>query len=84
MIKPLRNLLLIELDKPEDQNDAGIFMTKSWEDAITSATVLDVGPEVKDLKKGDRVHINPYAYIDLTKSEYKLIQEGDILGHVEA
>lgn len=81
MTKPLRDLILIELDKPEEQNN-GIFMTKAWEDAVTSATVLAVGKTVKDVKEGDRVHINPYAYIDLTGTTDKLIKEGDVLGYV--
>lgn len=81
MTKPLRDLLLIELDQPEEQNN-GIFISKSWQDAITSATVLAVGKEVKDIKKGERIHINPYAYIDLTGTEHKLIKEGDVLGYV--
>lgn len=80
-MKPLRDLLLIELDTPEDKTN-GIFMTKAWEDAVTLATVIEVGAKVKDIKKGDRIHINPYAYIDLTGSEQKLIREGDVLAHV--
>lgn len=81
MIKPLRDLLLIELDKPEEKTASGIFMQKAWEDAISSCTVLAVGPECT-MKKGDRIHINPYAYIDITGSELKLIKEGDVLGYV--
>ena len=80
-MKPLRDLLLIELDTPEDKTN-GIFMTKAWEDAVSRCTVLEVGPNVQDVKKGDRVHINPYAYIDITDSEYKLIKEADVLAHV--
>lgn len=81
MTKPLRDLILIELDKPQEENN-GIFMTKAWQDAVTSATVLQVGKAVKDIKEGDRIHINPYAYIDLTGTEEKLIREGDVLGYV--
>lgn len=81
MIKPLRDLLLIELDKPEEKSASGIFVTKAWEDAISSATVLEAG-EKATIKKGSRIHINPYAYIDITGSDYKLIKEGDVLGYV--
>lgn len=80
-IKPLRDLVLIELDQPEKETITGILLNKAWEDAVSSATVLDAGPDAS-LKKNDRVHINPYAYIDITGSEFKLIKEGDILGHV--
>lgn len=81
MTKPLRDLLLIKLDEKEEQTN-GIFIAKAWEDPITSATVLAVGKGVKDIKEGERVHINPYAYIDLTGTTDKLIKEGDVLGHV--
>lgn len=81
-IKPLRDLLLIQLDEPKKQSESGIFITKAWEDAISSCTVLEVGPAVKTVKKGDHIHINPYAYLDITDSELKIIQEGDVLGHV--
>lgn len=82
-IKPLRDLVLIELDQREQKTGAGIFIQKAWEDAVNSATVVEVGPEVTSCKKGDRIMINPYAYIDLNGMENtKLIRQEDILANV--
>jgi co-chaperonin GroES (HSP10) len=56
-------------------------VTKAWEDAISSCTVVEVGADCT-IKKGDRVQINPYAYRDITGSPLKMIKEDDVLAYV--
>jgi co-chaperonin GroES (HSP10) len=73
-MKPLRDLILITLDDKEQQTESGLFITKSWEDAVNTATVDEVGPEVTAVKKGDHVTINPYAVLN-----GRFIKEKDII-----
>ena len=81
-MKPLRDLVYMELDEREEQQN-GIFITKSWEDTIVTGTVKAIGPDVKSVKVGDHVMFNPYAYLDITdNANHKLIPESDILSHV--
>ncbi len=82
VIKPLRDLILIQIDEPIKQSKTGIFLAKAWEDAVNTATVQEIGPEVTVCEKGQRILINPYAYIDITGTTLKLIKEVDVLGHV--
>jgi chaperonin GroES len=82
-MKPLRNMVYMELDERPEQTNTGIFISKSWEDTIVTGTVKAIGPEVKSVKVGDRVMFNPYAYLDILDDErHKLIPEIDILSHV--
>lgn len=81
-IQPLRDLMVIVLDEPRKTTASGIFMAKAWEDAVNTAHIVAVGPDVKQCRIGEHILINPYAYIDLTGISEKLIKEGDVLGYV--
>jgi co-chaperonin GroES (HSP10) len=73
-MQPMRDLVLITLDDKETKTESGLFITKSWEDAVNTATVDEVGPDVQMVKKGDHVTINPYAVLN-----GRFIKEKDII-----
>lgn len=80
-IKPLRDLLLIKLDEIAKQTKTGLYVEHGWEKTQSTATILAVGNDVKNFKKGDRVMINPYALLDVDSDgeTYQFLREGDIL-----
>jgi chaperonin GroES len=83
-IKPLRDLLLIELDEVEEKTQSGILVQQGWEKTKHTATVLGVGNDVTHAKVGDRIIVNPYALLDSEHDEktYQFMRERDILGRV--
>lgn len=85
-IKPLRDLVLIRVEKQEDKQTAsGIFMPKDvWNDTEPYGTIEAVGDEVQNFKEGDRVYVNIYAMLDMAgmDKDLKMIKECDILAYV--
>lgn len=55
-IKPLNDRILVAENKKEKQTDSGIFLGDARGVGDTAkATVLEIGPNVKDVKVGDVV-----------------------------
>lgn len=77
-MKPLRDLLLVELETDERKSATGLFIKEAWAKPRNQATVVEVGPQVENVHVGQIITINPYAVIDVTKDQ-KLIREGDVL-----
>ena len=86
-IKPLRDLILIRIEKQKDETtSSGIFMPKdAWNDTEPYGTIEAVGDDVKSFKKGDKVYVNIYAMLDLAgvDKELKMIKECDVLAYVQ-
>ena len=40
-MKPLKDLLVIQLDERKQTSAAGIYIKEAWESAINSGTILD-------------------------------------------
>jgi co-chaperonin GroES (HSP10) len=67
-ILPQRDLLLVEIKK-QDKTDSGLVIT-SPDIILERAIVLEVGPYVKVIKKGDEVLFKSWA-IDVVKIDDK-------------
>ena len=78
-IKPLRDILLIEADKPKNQTESGIFISEDWKSLPQDGTVIDIGPEVTGVEIGQRVKFNRYGAVTV-KDELKLCE----LCHIQA
>lgn len=84
-MKPLRDLIIIELDKQEKETKKGglFYQAPRWAKPTNIGKVLEIGPEVKSIEAGAYYLINPYAVIDTEDPQIKLIREGDILCRTE-
>lgn len=82
-MKPLKNLLLIEVEPREKKTESGLYLKESWEAPKNIATVKEKGPLVDSVDTGQRVMINPFAVIDTDQENVKLIKESDILAVYE-
>lgn len=78
-MKPLRDIILIEPDKPPEKSAAGLYIVEEWKSLPPSGTVKAVGPEVTKVKPGDRVIFERYGSIIFNK-ETRLCKESQILG----
>lgn len=89
-IIPKKGSLLVKLDAVQQRKVGEIWVTDRHSEKIRIATVLDVGKEVTEYKKGDRVILNYYTgmilyILDMSWHDdtHKIVMEDNILGKVE-
>ena len=62
-ISPLRNNVVVKADKDEGKTASGLLLAREWEKLPHTGEITAVGPLVTDVKVGDHVHFNRYAFI---------------------
>lgn len=74
------NVILTKIDLDE-KSKGGIYIPKG-ETSKNMAEILSVGPEVKDLKRGERVIFSEYDGKEIKSSSgtYIVIEDNKILG----
>ena len=79
-IKPLADRVVAKKDAAVEQTASGILLGEAKEKQNT-AVIESVGPDVKNVKKGDRILYRDYSAseIKLDNTEYLIIKEEDIL-----
>lgn len=78
IVKPLGNRVLIKKDEAETKTAGGVILTDAKES--DRATVLEVGDEVKELYKGDRIIFKTYDPYEINKEEgIIIIREPDAI-----
>jgi len=79
-IKPLADRVVAKKDAAVEQTASGILLGEAKEKQNT-AVVESIGPDVKNVKKGDRILYRDYSAseIKLDNTEYLIIKEEDIL-----
>lgn len=82
-IKPLHDFLVIEeiIDKVPEVNGVAFIVPDSVDrDPTKRATVLEVGPGVQQVIKGDTVLVRYHLFDDVTldKKVYKIGREEDV------
>ncbi len=68
-MQPIRDIVLIQADEARTQTDSGLYVQEDWKSLPQQGKVLEVGPLVKTLKKGDKVLFNRYASIIIEKDK---------------
>lgn len=88
-IRPLADRVVIQTDKPEETTKSGIILTNSAQEKPQVATVIAVGPGIKEtamsVQVGDKVLTGKYAgtEIKIDDEVYNIVRESDILAIVE-
>ena len=79
-IKPLADRVVAKKDAALEQTASGILLGEAKEKQNT-AIIESVGPDVKNVKKGDRILYRDYSAseIKLDGTDYLIIKEEDIL-----
>ena len=79
-LKPLNDRVVAKLEKPLEKTASGILLGEAKEKPAY-ALVESVGPEVKSVKKGDKIVYKEYSTteIKLDDTEYIILKEEDIL-----
>ena len=79
-IKPLKDRVVAKKEKAEEKTASGLLLGTAKE-APAYATVESVGPDVKGVKKGDKIIFKDYSTteVKIGDEEYLIVKEEDIL-----
>ena len=80
-ISPLADRVVATREAAKTKTSSGIYLPETAKEKPVAAVVEAVGPDVKALKKGDRIVYKEYSTTELTinGTEYLIIKEEDIL-----
>lgn len=67
-MKMLKDLVLIEADPAQTKTKSGFYIQEEWKSLPPFGTVKSVGPEVTEVKEGDRVMFERYGAISVKGS----------------
>lgn len=79
-LKPLKDRVVAKIEKPIEKTKSGILLGEAKEKPAY-AVVESVGPEVKTVKKGDRIVYKEFSTteIKLDGEDYIILKEEDVL-----
>ena len=79
-LKPLKNRIVAIVEKPLEKTKSGILLGEAKEKPAY-AVVESVGPDVKDVKKGDKVVYKEYSTTEIKVDgvDYIILKEEDVL-----
>ena len=83
-IKPLADRVVAVKETPATKTASGLYLPDSSKEKPVLAVVEAVGPDVKRLKKGDRIVYKEYSTTELAidGAEYLIVKEDDVLATV--
>lgn len=83
-INPLADRVVAVREVAKTQTASGIYLPENAKEKPVVAIVSAVGPDVKGIKKNDRIIYKEYSTTELTidGTEYLIIKEEDILATV--
>ncbi len=79
-LKPLGDRVVAKKEEPQTMTKSGILLGEAKE-APSYAVVESVGPDVKTVKKGDKIIYKQYSTTDIKLDEvdYIVVKEEDVL-----
>lgn len=81
MLRPLGERVILKRTEAETKTVSGIVLPDSAKEKPEIGEVIEIGKEVKEIKKGDRVVFSKYSptEIKLEGQEYLIVKEEDVL-----
>ena len=79
-LKPLKDRVVAKIEKPLEKTKSGILLGEAKEKPAY-AVVESVGPDVKSVKKGDKIVYKEYSTteIKLEEEDFIILKEEDVL-----
>lgn len=83
-IKPLADRVVAVREEAQTQTASGLYLPDNAKEKPVVAIVQATGPDVKGIKKGDRILYKEYSTteVKIEKTEYLIVKEEDILGTI--
>ncbi|MCW1908677.1 MAG: co-chaperone GroES [Candidatus Saccharibacteria bacterium] len=84
-IQPLADFVVAKAEAAESKTASGLYIPEKAAEKPKIATVLAVGPGVKEIKAGDKIVYGGYSNdeIKLSGEEYLLIKQENVYGIVK-
>ncbi len=84
-IQPLADYVVAQAEVAASKTASGLYLPDNAKEKPKTALVVAVGPEVKQVKLGDRIIYKSYSNTDVKvdKEDYILVKEEDILATVK-
>ena len=81
MLKPLADRIVAQKLEQKTKTASGLYLTPKSQEVPTGAKVVAIGPDVKNVKKGDQIIFKEYASTEVKVDgvEYLIIKEEDVL-----
>ena len=83
-LKPTADNLVLKAFEAEETTSSGIILATTTKEKPAIYEVMSAGPEVKDIKAGDKVVVGNFAgsEIKLDGEDYKFVKLEDVLAVV--
>lgn len=83
-ISPLADRVVAVREEAQTKTASGLYLPDNAKEKPSIAAVVAVGPDVRSLKKGDRIVYKEYAATELKvdQNEYLIVREEDVLATV--
>ncbi|HRQ86586.1 MAG TPA: co-chaperone GroES [Candidatus Saccharibacteria bacterium] len=83
-MKPLADRVVAVREIPETKTASGLYLPESSQEKSSAAKVVAVGPDVKNVKKGDSIIYKEYSAteVKINNIDYFIVREEDILATV--
>ena len=83
-IKPLADRVVAVREVAQTKTASGLYLPDNAKEKPVVATVQATGPDVKGIKKGDRILYKEYSTTELKidGTEYLIVKEEDVLATV--
>ena len=83
-LKPMADNILLKQTEAEETTSSGIILATTNKEKPAIYEVLAAGPDVKDIKTGDRVVVGQFvgSELKLDGVDYKFVKQEDVLALV--
>ena len=80
-MKPLGDRVVLKQQEAEEKTKSGIILPDSAKEKPQAAVVVSVGPDVDQVKEGDKVIYTEYAGTEVKyqEEEYTIVDQKDII-----
>ena len=80
-LKPLKDRVVAKVEKPAETTASGLLLPSDSKEKKAFAVVESVGPDVKSVKKGDKIIYKEYSTtnVKIEDVDYIIVDEKDIL-----
>lgn len=84
-LNPLSDYVVAVGEEAETKTASGLYLPGNAQEKPKTAKVTAIGPNVKQIKVGDRIVYKSYSNTDVKvgKDEYILVKEEDVLATVK-
>ena len=80
-LKPLKDRVVARIEKPAEKTSSGLLLPSDSKEKPSFAVVEAVGPDVKSVKKGNKIIYKEYSTtsVKIDDEDFIILDEKDIL-----